>query len=77
MGLLLPTGPQSVPAIIAGYAGLLGIIPGVSLLALICGVLGIVDVNAHPEKRGMGRAITGIIGGLIFSVVWVLILANR
>jgi hypothetical protein len=66
LGLIVPTGPQSAKAIIAGYCGLFGII--IWLLGpfgLIVGFLALGDLKANPHKKGHGRAWTGIVlGGL-------------
>jgi hypothetical protein len=43
-------------------------------LALLCGILAVVDIENHPEKHGMGRAIFGIAIGGIFSLVLVILL---
>ncbi|MBA2226039.1 DUF4328 domain-containing protein [Thermogemmata fonticola] len=64
MRWILPVG-RSGWAIAAGYLGLfsLWILPGP--LALWAGIMAVRDLRRHPEKRGMGRAIFGIImGGL-------------
>jgi len=68
--MLLPVG-RSLWAIAAGYAGLFAvlfflIIP--PLMALILGVLAIRDIKRHPEKHGMGRAIFGLVMGIIFTI---------
>src|SRR6267142_4849120 len=61
LGLLLPTGPQSGFAIAAGYCGLFGLVFGLTApLGIIFGILGLKDIAKHPEKKGKGRAITGI-----------------
>lgn len=66
MHLLLPVGPQSGLAIAAGYCGLIGLlVPLIGPIGLILGIYALRDLKQHPEKRGRGRAITGIIlGGL-------------
>ena len=84
MRMLLPVG-RSGWAIAAGYLGLvsffplLGILTGI--LAIIFGIVAISDIRKNPEKHGMGRAIFGIIAGLIGLVLWsvlfVGILASR
>lgn len=63
--LLIPVG-RSTMSIIAGYLGLLSIIPPLGLFALIVGVLAIRDLKKHPEKKGLRRAWFGtIIGGIM------------
>lgn len=81
MHLLLPTGPQSGWALAAGYLGLFSLLPMLSLvtgpLAITFGVLALREVKAHPERRGTGRAITGIVGGsigvLVSIALWIIL----
>lgn len=81
MHLLLPVGPQSGLAIGAGYCGLIGLlVPLVGPVGLILGLYALRDLKQHPEKRGRGRAITGIaLGGLgtALWLVWVIAIAAR
>ncbi len=71
--MLIPVGRSGL-AIAAGYAGLLSFIPGVGLAAIVLGVLALRDIKAHPEKHGAGRAWTGIILGVIFSLFSLMII---
>lgn len=71
MRLLLPVG-RSPWAILAGYAGLFAVLGIFAPFALILGIIAVVDIKRHPEKRGMGRAIFGIIMGMIGSALLVL-----
>ena len=62
--MLVPVG-RTGTSIAAGYLGLFSLIPFVGVLALILGIIAIVDINKHPEKHGLGRAWFGaIMGGL-------------
>lgn len=63
--------PVNVPSIamVAGYLGLLSILIFPAPGALIAGIVGVVHLRKHPEKSGMGRCITGIVLGLLFSVI--------
>jgi GYF domain 2/Domain of unknown function (DUF4190) len=64
LNLLLPIGPQSGFSIAAGYLGLISLVLWVlGPLAIVFGILGLRDLKRHPEKRGTGRAITGIVCG--------------
>jgi hypothetical protein len=78
MRMLLPIG-RSGWAIAAGYAGLFAFTVFPAPLALIFGILALRDMKKHPEKRGMGREIFGlVIGGvgtcvLLFAVSMMLI----
>ena len=66
--LLLPVG-RSGWAIAAGYAGLFSVVPVFAPIALILGIVAVVDIRRHPQSHGMGRAIFGIVMGAICSVV--------
>ena len=65
--LLLPVG-RSVWAVIAGYLGLLSLIPVFAPFALLFGIVAVVDIQRHPERHGLGRAIFGILMGLVVCV---------
>jgi hypothetical protein len=71
--LVLPVGPQSGLAIAAGYCGLIGLlVPLVGPIGLILGIYALRDLKQHPEKRGRGRALTGIILGGLGAALWLL-----
>src|SRR5688572_29170345 len=63
MRLLLPVG-RSPWAIVAGYCGLLSPLLIFAPLAIVFGIVAIVDMRRHPEKHGMGRAIFGLVMGV-------------
>jgi hypothetical protein len=73
LGLLVPTGNLSGTAVAAGYCGLLGLIPVVGLIGMILGVVAILDLKKNPEKKGWGRAITGIVAGTLFTALYALV----
>lgn len=75
MRVLLPVG-RSLWAIVAGYAGLFAVLLLPAPLALILGVVAIVDIRRNPNKHGMGRAIFAVVMGLLFSVVLVLVVVR-
>jgi hypothetical protein len=68
MRMLLPVG-RSAWAIAAGYAGLFSLLCFPAPLALLLGIIAIIDIQRNPHKHGMGRAIFGIVMGLIFSLI--------
>jgi hypothetical protein len=71
LGLLLPIGPQSGLSIAAGYCGLIGLlVPIAAPVGLALGIYGLRDLKRHPEKRGRGRAITGIVLGGLATLLW-------
>ena len=61
--LLLPVG-RSIWAILAGYMGLFSLLVLPAPLAILLGIVAIIDIRKHPEKHGMGRAIFAIIMGI-------------
>lgn len=67
MRLLLPVG-RSGWAIAAGYAGLFAVLMFPAPLAVLFAILAINDIKKHPEKHGMGRAIFGLIIGVLGSI---------
>jgi uncharacterized protein (DUF983 family) len=67
MRLLLPVG-RSPWAIAAGYAGLFAVLCVTAPIALVLGIVAIRDLKRHPEKHGMGRAIFGLVMGILFSI---------
>lgn len=77
MRYLLPIG-RSGWAIAAGYLGLFSVLVFPAPLALITGILAVLDIKKNPQKYGMGRAIFGIVMGVIFTTFLVFALAaNR
>jgi uncharacterized protein (DUF983 family) len=65
--MLLPVG-RSIWAIAAGYAGLFSVLMFPAPLAILLGVVAIVDIRRHPERHGMGRAVFGVVMGTLFTV---------
>lgn len=74
MRMLLPVG-RSMWAIMAGYFGLLSLLGIFAPLALVTGIVAVIDIKRNPNKHGMGRAIFGIVMGAIFSIVLAIALA--
>ncbi len=70
MRALLPVGRSGL-AIAAGYAGLFSPLMLPAPVAILLGILAIVDIKRHPEKHGMGRAIFGIAMGVACPVLLV------
>ena len=73
MRLLLPVG-RSGWAIAAGYLGLFSICGIFAPLALITGIIGIVDIRSHPHRHGIGRCIFGIVMGALGTALMILAL---
>lgn len=68
MRMVLPVG-RSGWAIAAGYLGLLSFIIFPAPAALIVSIIAIIDLRKHPEKHGMGRAIFGLVTGIVFTLL--------
>ncbi len=62
--MLIPIG-RSAWAIAAGYAGLFSLLCFPGPIALVLGIVAIRDIKRHPEKHGMGRAIFGLVMGIL------------
>lgn len=70
MRMLLPVG-RSLWALIAGYFGLFAILIFPAPIALVTGIIAVIDIRRNEKKRGMGRAIFAIVMGFIFSIFFV------
>lgn len=79
MRLLIPVG-RSGWAIAAGYLGLFSILMIPAPLAMITGILAVVDIQksqrTENKKYGMGRAIFGLIMGSLFTFLLIIALLN-
>jgi hypothetical protein len=73
MRLLLPVG-RSGWAIAAGYLGLISVLCVPAPFALLAGILAIREMRRNPKKHGMGRAIFGIVMGVIGTVLLLIVL---
>ena len=80
MRLLLPVG-RSGWAIIAGYLGLFGLVIFPAPLALIASLIAIWDIrksqNSPRPKYGMGRAIFGLIVGIVGTAILVMLMLTK
>lgn len=70
--MILPVG-RSCLSLIAGYLGLLSLIPGIGVLSIVVGLLAIRDIKSHPEKHGLGRAWFGVTAGGVSVLFWLLL----
>lgn len=73
MRMLLPVG-RSGWAIAAGYLGLISVLMIPAPLAILTGVLAILEIRRNPKKHGMGRAIFGLVMGVLFTTLLLLLL---
>lgn len=74
--MLLPVG-RSGWAIAAGYAGLFAVLCFPAPLAIILGVIAIVHLRRNPKLHGWGRAIFGLVMGIIFSIMPAIFIATN
>jgi hypothetical protein len=65
--MILPVG-RSIWAIAAGYLGLFSVLLVPAPFAILLGVLAIRDIRKNPKKHGLGRAIFGLVMGIIFTI---------
>ncbi len=64
MRMLLPVG-RSAHAIAAGYLGLLSPLLLPAPLAIFFAILAIRDIRKNPRLHGMGRAVFGLVAGVL------------
>lgn len=76
MRLLLPMG-RSGWALAAGYLGLFSILLLPAPFAVVTGILAIRDIRQHTDKHGMGRAIFGIIAGVLGTIALLALALGR
>lgn len=75
MRIVLPVG-RSLWAVAAGYVGLFSVLLIPAPLALLLGVVAIVDIKRHPKKHGMGRAVFAVAMGALFTVVLAIVVVR-
>lgn len=78
MKVLLPVG-RSISAIAAGYLGLLSLLILPAPFSILLGVLALREIKKDPKLGGRGRAIFGIvmgIVGIVYLPVLIVILAT-
>jgi hypothetical protein len=68
MRMLLPVG-RSIWAIAAGYLGLLSVLGCFGPIAVIVSLVAIRDIKSHPERHGMGRAVFGLVMGILGTLL--------
>ena len=64
MRWLIPVG-RSGWAIAAGYLGLFSLVGCFAPISIIVSIIAIKDLKKHPELSGMGRAVTGLVLGIL------------
>jgi hypothetical protein len=59
-------------AVAAFYLGLVSILVIPAPIALLCGVVALVDIHRNPAKSGVARAVIGVVLGGLMTLVLVL-----
>ncbi len=73
--MVLPIG-RSPLSIIAGYLGLFSILPIFAPIALIVSLCALNDLKKHPGQAGRGRAIFGLVMGIVFTILLLVIVVS-
>lgn len=73
--MVLPIGRSGL-AIAAGYLGLFSFIVIPAPLALLISILALKDIKKNPKKLGKGRAIFGLVMGILGSLLLVIFIAG-
>lgn len=76
MRMLLPVG-RSGWAIAAGYMGLFAMLCFPAPVAIILGVIAVIHLRRNPKLHGWGRAIFGLVMGIIFSIIPLVFIAQN
>ena len=74
MRMLLPVG-RSGWAIAAGYMGLFAMLCFPAPLAIILGVIAMIHLRRNSNLHGWGRAIFGLVMGVLFTIVPLIFIA--
>ncbi len=61
---------RPLSAIAAGYLGLLSLLPGFGVFAIGFGIRALVVLRDNPELSGRGRAIFGIVMGVLGTLLY-------
>ena len=73
MRMLMPVGRTGL-SIAAGYAGLAALLILPAPVALVLGIAAVRELKRDSEKRGMGRAVFGLVLGGLGTLLLVLML---
>jgi hypothetical protein len=65
--------PYSRAANAARWLGFLSFLPLIGLAAFTAGLLGVRDLRRHPGRRGLGRAVFGLVAGGLTTLGWLLV----
>lgn len=69
---ILPVGRSGL-AVAAGYAGLFSAVLVFAPLAILLGILALKDIKKNPKKMGKGRAVFGLVMGILGTIGLVIV----
>ena len=52
-----------------GYLGLISVLGFPAPISVIVSFVAIRDINAHPDRHGMGRAVFGLVMGILGCLI--------
>ena len=64
-------------SIAAGYLGLFSLIPFIGILAIFISGIAMYDFSRRPDRHGRGRAIFGLVMGILTTIFWLALLLPR
>ena len=67
--MLMPVN-RPISAIAAGYLGLFSVLPVFGVFAIIVSIVALRTLKRSPEMAGRGRAMFGLIMGILFTAIW-------
>lgn len=67
--MLMPVG-RPASAIIAGYLGLLSLLPCFGIAALVVSLYAFRTLKRHPEMSGWGRVMFGLLMGTVMTILY-------
>lgn len=76
LAYLVPVG-RSGWAIAAGYFGLFSFFPIICYAGLAVSLVAARDLKKHPEKRGWGRVITGLVVSIPMSILYTILFLHH
>ena len=76
LAYLVPVG-RSGWAIAAGYMGLFSFFPIISYVGIAVSLVAARDLRRHPEKKGWGRVITGLVISIPMSILYTILFLHH
>jgi hypothetical protein len=64
----IPVGRTAL-SIIAGYLGLLAILPPLAPISLVVSIFALKQLKENPGKIGRGRAVFGLVTGIVGTII--------